>query len=135
MGDERVYRIVVFDDTDSAIEQWEQVFTAAAIELLFIRNPFLSPVDASAVAEFQPELLVVDLVMGGGRFDGYALLRNLSSNPELAKVPIVVCSKLVTNSLSGQEVRKHLESLPGVRAIIGKLPRYPSFEEIRQFIV
>ena len=46
----------------------------------------------SIIDEFQPDLILLDLVMP--RKDGFAVLTELRQNPKWAKVPIIVASNL-----------------------------------------
>jgi hypothetical protein len=75
--------------------------------------------------EFQPPLMVVDLVLGQSRDDGFDLIMRLRRIHELDRVPIVVCSKLINDTALGQEMRRKATGLRGVVAALSKTP-YPA---------
>jgi len=45
-----------------------------------------------AVKEFQPELMVMDVMLPG--IDGYSLTSKITEDPQLASIPIIVLSAL-----------------------------------------
>ena len=62
--------------------------------------------------EIRPDVIVLDVVMPN--MNGYELLRELRKHPDLAKVPVVVCS------VKGEQFDKHWAQRLGSNAYVVK---------------
>jgi CheY-like chemotaxis protein len=119
-------RVIVFDDSRSALLQFSQIFADVNVELLMFTRPTLTLDLETALIAFQPDLIITDLVMGASRMDGYQLLAQLRTVKYISGTPpMIVCSKMITNSQMGKAERDRILKLPGVVAAFGKFPSLP----------
>ena len=61
-----------------------------------------SPDDLAKVTEIQPDLVILDLMMGPTELQGWALLQKMRMNPATDHIPVIVCSA-ATNWVREQE--------------------------------
>ena len=61
-----------------------------------------SPDDLSKVTEIQPDLVILDLLMGPTELQGWALLQKMRMSPATEDIPVIVCSA-ATNWVREQE--------------------------------
>ena len=128
-------RLVIFDDSSDALRRYAASFAHIAIDYLTIRRPILDQEIQTALVAFQPDLIIVDLVMGSGRDDGYLLIDALQDVRFVSGMPsVVVCSKLITNSPMGEQEKARALKAPGVVAAFSKFPELPSAEQFLQFM-
>lgn len=127
-------RIVIFDDSVDALKRFRKKFEGVKVEIQDFRTPFLDEDIHRKLVKFKPQLIIVDLILGGFKEDGYGLIEELQKIDDLKDIPIIVCSKLINDSDLGlaekEECRKH----PGVREAYSKFPDYPSAEEFLKHI-
>src|ERR1019366_2721869 len=95
-------RVGVFDDSKEAIERYEVLFKNQNAKLWTFRGSLLTTEVQKAFVEFNPQLIVVDLLIGQDRADGYRLIKEIRKIKALDRVPIAVCSKLINDSASGR---------------------------------
>lgn len=108
--------VVIFDDATEALDRYENLFKESSVKLTKFRLP---RVEREGLRKANPDLVIVDLLMGNSREDGFLLLGKLLRVPELAGVPIVVCSKFVNPG--GDDVTRNLIEA-GAVAAYGKYP-------------
>jgi len=94
-GDAR--HILVVYDTEEIIELFRDI-----IEGMGHRASAMSyaPEDLAEVKRINPDLVILDLMMGGSKESGWALLQKLRMDPSTARLPAIVCTAAV------QEVRE-----------------------------
>ena len=61
-----------------------------------------SPDDLAKVTEIQPDLVILDLLMGPTELQGWALLQKMRMSPDTEDIPVIVCSA-ATNWVREQE--------------------------------
>jgi CheY-like chemotaxis protein len=123
-------KIAIFEDSQTAIERYKtEVFGGHSVQLLFFPSSLLPPKDTDRLVEFDPNIIVVDLIMEAGRMDGYTLLDKLVNDSRFGKKPVVVCSKLISSTGPGQEVKDRVLRA-GAKAAFSKIDRFPTYEEI-----
>lgn len=61
-----------------------------------------SPDDLAKVTEIEPDLIILDLLMGPTELQGWALLQKLRMSPPTEALPVIVCSA-ATNWVREQE--------------------------------
>lgn len=123
-------RIAVFDDSKEAIERYETLFKNQNAKLWTFRGSLLTAEFQIALVEFNPQLIVVDLLIGQDREDGYRLIKEISKIKALDGIPIAVCSKLINDSLRGKAEREFCLTSPGVKAVFGKIPDFPPANDL-----
>lgn len=124
-------RIVIFDDSEEALKRFRKVMEGQNVELRMYKQ---ASVDEQTLKDFRPQLIIIDLVMGRGREDGYALIKDISQTKSLKGVPIIVCSKLINSSPNGMAEKQLCLELPGVAAAFGKVPNFPSADQLFEWI-
>ncbi len=102
MQSEKTKRIVIFDDSRDALQRFAERLQGAVVELRMYRHPVLDASIRMDLSAFQPHLIVVDLLMGGSREEGYNLIKELHEVEALKDIPIVVCSKFINDSDLGR---------------------------------
>jgi CheY-like chemotaxis protein len=83
-----------------------------------------------SIIDYNPDVIVTDLMKGRGAEDGYRLINEIQSIPQLENVPIIVVSKQINSSRHGIEQKKRALSTPGVVGAYGKVPNYPDLDII-----
>ena len=61
-----------------------------------------SPDDLAKVTELEPDLVILDLLMGPTELQGWALLQKMRMSPPTEDIPVIVCSA-ATNWVREQE--------------------------------
>lgn len=103
--------LIVEDDP-----QWAAVLERYALEAGYTARIVVAAGQAMAmIDEWQPDGLVLDMLLAGET--GMALLNELQSHEDLARLPVVVCSNVV---LDLDQLRSF-----GVRAVLDKARMTP----------
>ncbi|MDC0662984.1 diguanylate cyclase [Marinobacter sp. SS21] len=80
-------RVVIVDDDEQLAEHYRLVLSAAGMEVVVVTQPAEV---VSQLAEFRPDLLLMDIHMG--RYSGVSLARLIRFQPEWLGLPIVYLS-------------------------------------------
>ena len=126
-------RIVIFDDSKEALERFDNIMKQSKAEILQFRSNKLNELIIKKIQKFKPQLFVVDLLLGESKVDGYNLIKQINRS-EFKDIPIVVCSKLIGETVAGESEREQCRSMPGVVAAFSKFPNFPSPDTILRFI-
>ena len=110
---DRKARIFIFDDSIEVHNRYKQILAGYQVWLQTSRIPEISDNTEVALIRFNPDLVIVDLLMGSSREDGYTLISQLREIHALKATPILVCSKLINSSAEGCRERKIVEDLVG----------------------
>jgi len=109
MGDSKTKTVLVVDDE----EDIRNFLQAALIEAGFDVMTAVDGFDAlEKLAERKPDLISLDLVMP--RKSGVKLYRDLSKNPELSKIPIIIVTGHAKDDLGRADLRELTMSGPGI---------------------
>jgi CheY-like chemotaxis protein len=84
-------RILVVDDDEDLRYLWAETLGNLGYEILSVDDGARA---LAAVQDFQPDLVLLDLIMPRAELDGVGLLSRLSANPTLTTTPIIVISGL-----------------------------------------
>lgn len=116
-------RIAIFDDAESSLASYREAFGKGArnVNLHLVNDPMFPDHVARKLGDFEPDLIIVDLVMGRSRDDGYGLLRKLQAHSRFENIPKIIRSKLIGGSDAGQAEKARAERLPNVIAVMPKL--------------
>jgi CheY-like chemotaxis protein len=91
--------VLVVNDTEEILD----LFRAILEELGHRVTAWsFSPDDLSKVTEIQPDLVILDLLMGPTELQGWALLQKMRMSPATEDIPVIVCSA-ATNWVREQE--------------------------------
>ena len=118
-------RIAIFDDSKGALERYETHFQAENVSVLTFCGSVLDDQTKGALVAFNPQLIIMDLLIGDDLEDGYKLIYGVGRLEELREARIVVCSKLINLSAPGKKQEAFCLGLPGVVKAFGKIPDIP----------
>ena len=81
------YKILVVDDEPTIVRLMEFILARQGHEMLIAVN---GEEALQKIREHQPDLVLLDIMMP--RIDGYAVAQQLRSDPETARLPIIMLS-------------------------------------------
>ena len=90
--------------------------------------PFFDNKIEQAIDEFDPDLIILDLLLTRDEESGFRVLRRLKESALLKDIPVVVCSKLISRG-SDDKNRQRAE-LYNPAAVLPKIP----FPEAQEFL-
>ena len=112
-------RILVVDDDPDILE----VFQLALETEHYRVFPLLSPrYIFKTIREFNPDLIILDIMLNG--MDGRAVFKELKSNPETERIPIIMASaRYDENYIASQKLMPddYLEKPFNITALIQKV--------------
>ncbi len=126
-------RIAIFDDSLESYNRFSKLFSAFKVKIKAFFRPEITDKIYKELELFNPDLIVVDLMMGESKLEGYRIIRKLSENKTLRNVSIVIWSKFITDSHFGSKEKERCLSFPGVVAVYGKYPG-PSAKEFLRHV-
>jgi DNA-binding response OmpR family regulator len=114
-------RVTIIEDSrESQIQFLRSLKKEEEVQLQLISSPpyFDSKVQESMI-DFKPDLVILDLLLLEETDSGFRVLRQLKDSKTLKNVPVVVCSKFITNDPKDQNRIKALgygavEALPKI---------------------
>jgi CheY-like chemotaxis protein len=91
--------VLVVNDTEEILDLFRDILEGMGHRMTAWS---FSPDDLAKVTEIDPDLVVLDLLMGPTELQGWALLQKLRMSPPTEDLPIIVCSA-ATNWVREQE--------------------------------
>jgi DNA-binding response OmpR family regulator len=82
-------RILVVNDTEEILELFQIIIEGMGHEMLPMTY---APDDLARIVEVDPDLVIVDFVMGGDEFRGWQLVQKLKMNRDTERLPIIICT-------------------------------------------
>jgi CheY-like chemotaxis protein len=131
---QRNAKVVIFDDSVVTLDRYRALFSDHRVSLITVTIPVINPDLEVRLIRFDPDLIVVDLLMGESREDGYFLIQQIRSHHALLSVPIIVCSKLVNSSQIGVIEKGQIEAMLGKGTAYMKVPDLPSATDLLKHI-
>ncbi len=107
-------RIVVIDDDEWLVDTYTHTLAKAGYEVARAANALEA---VQVIDTFQPDVIILDIFMPGP--NGVALLHELQSYPDLARIPVIV----VTNA--ARDIRHGALTPYGVQAVLDKTAMTP----------
>ena len=89
---ERKRRALVVNDTQEILELFEEILDGLGFESVLMSY---APRELERIREVEPELIVLDFLMGDRELLGWQLLQKLKMDRGLSTIPIVVCTAAV----------------------------------------
>ena len=126
-------KIVIFDDSKDALKRFKEKMKGDDVAILEFRSSSLEEAMSQKIKDFNPQLFMVDLLIGDSKVNGYQLIRVLNSG-EFKGIPIVVCSKFINETDAGKREKEECLSLPGVVAAFCKFPDFPEKQTLLSYI-
>lgn len=91
--------VLVVNDTEEILDLYRAILEGLGHK---VTAWSFSPDDLSKVTEIQPDLVILDLLMGPTELQGWALLQKMRMSPATEDIPVIVCSA-ATNWVREQE--------------------------------
>jgi CheY-like chemotaxis protein len=85
-------RALVVNDTQEILELFDDILDGLGFESVLMSY---APRELDRIREVEPELIILDFLMGDRELLGWQLLQKLKMDRALATVPIVVCTAAV----------------------------------------
>lgn len=89
---EKKLRSLVVNDTQEILELFEEILDGLGFESVLMSY---APRELERIREVEPDLIVLDFLMGDRELLGWQLLQKLKMDRTLATIPIVVCTAAV----------------------------------------
>lgn len=99
MTDRPSKHILVVNDTEEILDLFRDILEGMGHRMTAWS---FSPDDLAKVTEIQPDLIVLDLMIGPTELQGWALLQKIRMSPPTEEIPVIVCSA-ATNWVREQE--------------------------------
>jgi DNA-binding response OmpR family regulator len=87
--DAQVKRILVINDTLEILELFEDILTGMGHQVTLLSY---APDELHQIEEAEPDLVIVDFVIGGREMDGWQLLQKMRMNRSTQHIPIIACT-------------------------------------------
>jgi CheY-like chemotaxis protein len=97
LANKQIRKIVIVDDDEMEFEKFKREFSNEKLRIEFIQD---SEYAFNKIAEVQPDLIILDLMMP--KIDGVTLSYKLKSNPQTKHIPIIIST---AKDLSDDEVK------------------------------
>ena len=91
--------ILVVNDTEEILDLFRDIIEGLGYRMT---GWSFSPDDLAKVTEINPDLVILDLMLGPTELQGWALLQKLRMSPATEELPVIVCTA-ATNWVREQE--------------------------------
>ena len=91
--------ILVVNDTEEILDLFRDILEGMGHRMTAWS---FSPDDLAKVTEIQPDLIILDLMIGPTELQGWSLLQKIRMSPPTEEIPVIVCSA-ATNWVREQE--------------------------------
>jgi DNA-binding NtrC family response regulator len=89
-ADRRRKRVLVVNDTQEILQLFEAVIRdEMGLEAILLSY---APDELSRIIGAEPDLVIVDFVIGGREMDGWQLLQKLRMNRDTEAIPVIACT-------------------------------------------
>lgn len=82
-------RVVVINDTKEILELFDVVLREMGLDVVLLSY---APDDLGRIRSFEPDLVIVDFVLGGREAEGWQLLQKLRMDRSTQRIPIIACT-------------------------------------------
>ncbi|HSK94653.1 MAG TPA: response regulator [Candidatus Angelobacter sp.] len=89
-GDGR--HIVVVNDTEEILDLFEEILVGMGHR---VTRFTYAPHEAATIADLNPDLVIVDFILGGREYLGWQLLQKLRMQNDTADIPLIACTAAV----------------------------------------
>lgn len=99
--------VAVVNDTEEILDLFEEIVTG--MRHRFARFTY-APRDGTEIAQLDPDLVIVDFILGGREFLGWQLLQKLRMRRETENLPLIACTAAVkeVREMEGQLARSNI---------------------------
>ena len=92
MAETRTKRALVVNDTQEILELFDEILSGIGFETVLMSY---APRELQRIREVEPDLIILDFLMGDRELLGWQLLQKLKMDRSLAAIPVVVCTAAV----------------------------------------
>ena len=85
-------RILVVNDTQEILELFDDLLTSFGHQVTLMS---FAPNELDRVKQADPELIIIDFILGGREMDGWQLVQKLKMDRDTERIPIIVCTAAV----------------------------------------
>jgi CheY-like chemotaxis protein len=85
-------RVLVVNDTQEILELFEEILEDMGFEVVLMSY---APRELGRVREVEPDLIILDFLMGDRELLGWQLLQKLKMDRRLDAIPVIVCTAAV----------------------------------------
>ncbi len=85
-------RALVVNDTQEILELFDEILDGMGFEVVLMSY---APRELQRIREVEPDIIILDFLMGDRELLGWQLLQKLKMDRGLATIPIVVCTAAV----------------------------------------
>jgi CheY-like chemotaxis protein len=117
--------IVAVNDTEEILDLFEEIITGLGHKCT--RRTY-APTDGREIAALDPDLVIIDFVLGGREFEGWQLIQKLRMMPATENTPILACTGAVAQI---REMEGQLTQM-GVRVLFKPFRASDLEDQIRQ---
>ncbi len=82
-------RVLVVNDTQEILELFTDILQPMGLEVVVMSY---APRELDRIREVDPDLVILDFLMGDGELLGWQLLQKLKMDRRLDSIPVVVCT-------------------------------------------
>jgi CheY-like chemotaxis protein len=82
-------KVLVVNDTQEILELFDAILDEMGLESVLMSY---APDELQRIVDHQPDLVIIDFVLGGREFEGWQLIQKLRMNRRTAQIPIVACT-------------------------------------------
>lgn len=92
VAERRTKRALVVNDTQEILELFDEILSGIGFETVLMSY---APRELQRIREVEPDLIILDFLMGDRELLGWQLLQKLKMDRSLAAIPVVVCTAAV----------------------------------------
>ena len=85
-------RALVVNDTQEILELFEEILAAMGLQVVVMSY---APRELARIREVDPDLLILDFMMGDRELLGWQLLQKVKMDRRLDSIPVIVCTAAV----------------------------------------
>lgn len=112
---------IIEDSRESQIKFLQSIEPEVPVEMQLISAPpFFDRKVEKSITEFNPDLIILDLLLLEETDSGFRVLRQIKESALLKDIPVVVCSKFIGPDPNDKNRIKALDY--GAKAALAKIP-------------
>src|SRR5215467_13539402 len=97
-------RVTVIDDSEGIVAAIASCGSEYMLQVIAC-DPFFDNEIETEIVSFNPDLIVLDLLLLEDIRSGFSVLRRIKASLKLNKIPVIVCSKYINDTEHGRQLR------------------------------
>jgi CheY-like chemotaxis protein len=82
-------RALVVNDTQEILELFDEILSELGFDVVLMS---FAPRELEQVRNAKPDIIILDFIFGQRDVEGWQLLQKIRMDPELERIPVIVCS-------------------------------------------